>query len=110
MDWALEAEAGACIGLLVRCARARGVGAGTGEVAPLSTSTEHFHGCTNAEMQLRLAEVAAEAAGRLAKAEAREAVPLPGGVEETHFTVDADALRARLAASRAIAEAAVAAM
>ena len=78
MDWALEAEAGACIGLLVRCARARGVGTGTGEVAPLSTSTEHFHGCTNAVMQLRLAEVAAEAAGRLAKVEAREAVPPAG--------------------------------
>jgi hypothetical protein len=105
VDWALQAEAHAAVAMLQRCAVARGCGAGRGEVAPLSTCVEHFHGATTAEMAVQLAELTAAAAARLASTEKAERSRGNAGSEAARFAYDADSVRARLAAVRAAAAA-----
>jgi len=74
VDWARQAGADACVALLRAEGIARGVASGRGAAAPLATVVEHFHGCTDDEMEARLVEATAAAAARKADADAREAL------------------------------------
>ena len=107
MDWALQSESHETVKLLQRAAVARGCGAGRGEVAPLSTSTEHHHGCTNAEMAEQLKALTAAALGRQAATEKLERGRTTA-VDAVSIPYDANSVRARLAAVRAAAAAQVA--
>ncbi len=108
MDWALQSYAAPCLALLRAAARARGVGSGRGEAAPLSTMTEHFHGCTDAEMAERIGAIAAQVNARQAAAEAREAARPPHGVTQGVLRYHPDAVAAHLRRVDATAAAAVA--
>ena len=56
VDWAMQSKSKACIKLMRAEAIARGVEGGKGKVAPLRTMIEHFHDCTDEEMEVFIAE------------------------------------------------------
>jgi hypothetical protein len=67
VDWALESKSQECVKLLQAEACARNEGIGRGTAAPLSTLNEFFYGLTDAEMQVKIAEMNDKVAERSAQ-------------------------------------------